>query len=505
MIRLLGSPGPFVIVFMFLMMGLLMSCASKQTELVWSKSLYQIGSQSSPRLTDLNSDGIRDIVMGAGTAEMAHTESGVVALNGLNGELLWQHEAPANVVGSAVFYDISADGTDDIVIGGRGSFLIALDGKTGEEIWRYSVQDSIHPILRLARFNFYNGCLVSDQNGDGHPELLICNGGNWNAAPAEESDRYPGVLMLFDVITGKIVAADTMPDGKETYMSPVCFEDDQGRELIVFGSGGETVSGHLYLTTMDDLVSGDISGARVLANENSHGFIAPASLADLNGDGSMDIIAISHAARITAVDGKSFELLWQQSYGDSMESSNASCLGLFNGDNTPDIVAIVDEGTWPAYHYAHSLILDGKSGELLRRDTIGCFMVSSPVAYDLTSDGIDEVIFSSNNYDCSFSYSEDEPSPPSISHQLMTLEVTSGRFQIIDEKPGFKNLFSTPWIGDLDEDKYLDIIYAMNYNPNDLQKFLGMAVNRISTSIRMKDQVLWGEYMGKEGRGHYNP
>ena len=110
--------------------------------------------------------------------------------------------------------------------------------------------------------------------------------------------------MVFDSKTGQILAADTMPDGKESYMSPVCFAQP-GSDLmqIVFGSGGETISGSLYIVGLADLMANDISGAKVLVSETGHGFIASPVIADISGDGFYDIVTISHASGITAIDG----------------------------------------------------------------------------------------------------------------------------------------------------------------------------------------------------------
>ena len=70
----------------------------KQSELVWNQSFFRIGSQSSPRTTDLNQDGTLDIVMGAaGGGEMLPTDQGVLAIDGNSGELIWQQAANASV------------------------------------------------------------------------------------------------------------------------------------------------------------------------------------------------------------------------------------------------------------------------------------------------------------------------------------------------------------------------------------------------------------------------
>ncbi len=74
----------------------------------------------------------------------------------------------------------------------------------------------------------------------------------------------------------------------------------------------------------------------------------------------------------------------------------------------------------------------------------------------------------------------------------------------IDQAQGFKNIFSTPWIGDLDNDGYLDIIYCQYFHYSDLTAFLGMRIKRIDTPIRLKKPVVWGGYLGSSGDGVFD-
>lgn len=480
---------------------LLLSCEQKKTELAWNQALYNVGSQASPRTSDLNEDGILDIVIGAGKEELGPIENGIIAVDGKTGQVIWQQKANAHIVGSATFYDINEDGTEEVFIGGRNHNLKALDGKTGQLIWEYKFDYADHPILQYARFNFYNSVLVPDQTEDGIPELLTVNGGNWDAKAGSTDDRYPGVLMLFDLQNGNIIAADTMPDGQESYMSPVYFTDaTSGEGMILFGSGGETMSGKLYLSSLSHLMKKQLSQAHPLTQEENHGYIAPPSLVDINQDGILDILVISHAGRVSAIDGKNKAVIWQQSF-PAMESSNAFAIGQFNDKKGPDLLATLCHGTWPDYNFAMQVVLDGKTGEISYQDTLGCTGLSSPVIYDLDNDGFDEAILSINEYDCDFKITEDIRSPESMNNQIIALDFKRKNYRPIDKTEGFRNIYSTPWIGDLDQDGYLDIIYTQNFNPNDITRFLGMSIKRVSTAIRVKKAPKWGAYMGSQGNG----
>ncbi len=482
---------------------LLARCGRTKTEVVWVNDLPVIGSQSSPRTTDLNGDGVLDIVMGAGKNEFQFSKQGIVAFDGKTGKLLWQQDATDQVYGSATFCDVTGDGVKDVFIGGRSPHFKAINGKTGELLWEYKYdQHKQDPIMQYARFNFNNCALVPDQNHDGLPELLTVNGGNASAAPNSVKDRYPAVLILFDPKTGSIIAADTMPDGKESYLAPVSFVQPGTKEyMIVFGTGGETISGNLYLAKLADLLERKLSNAKVIASEIGHGFIAPPVLADISGDGYLDIIAISHGSKIIAIDGKDQKIRWQRMI-DNTESSNSFAVGYFTGDNVPDFFTFVSKGAWPNSTGSLQIMIDGKNGDLVYSDSIGCTGFSSPVVYDLDGDGYDEAILSVNEYDCSLGYAGKSPSR--METRLISIDFKRKSVKTIDQMTDFKNIFSTPWIGDMDYDGYLDIVHCQYYNPpppGELVSFLGMSIKRIATPIRIRKPVLWGAYRGSNGDG----
>ena len=476
--------------------------AKKKSVLIWSKDLPVVGSLSSPRATDLNNDGVLDIVIGSGKNEFQKTDSGILAFDGKSGKLLWKQSSVDQVFGSAAFCDITGDKIKDILIGGRSPQLKALDGKSGAVIWDYNHEQYVRdPIMHYAHFNFNNGVLVPDQDSDGVEDLLTINGGNPLAKPYSTVDRFPGVLILFSSKTGKVIAADTMPDRKESYMTPLCFTQPGSKEIfILFGTGGETIDGKLYLTTLSQLRSKKLSSAKILATEKGHGFIAPPTLADINKDGYVDIIAITHGSKAVAIDGKDYHIIWSRTFPGT-ECSNSFAPGYFTEDDIPDFFTFISKGAWPNSTGSIEVMLNGKNGSIEYMDSIGCTGFSSPVVYDLNNDGRDEAIISINNFDCSLGYAS---SPADIENKLVAIDLTKKSINTIDQAKGFKNIFSTPWIGDLDGDGYLDIIYCQYFHHSDLTSFLGMRIRRIDLPVKIKKPVIWGAYMGSNGDGVFD-
>jgi hypothetical protein len=474
--------------------------SKKQSKLVWNKDHPVIGSQSSPRTADLNKDGTLDIVMGAGKNEFQKSDMGILAFDGRSGEILWKQEASDQVYGSATFYDVTGDQVKDVFIGGRSPQFKAIDGKSGALLWEYDHKKyDNNPIMRYARYNFNNSVLVPDQNNDGLDDLLTINGGNANAKPYSEADRYPSVLMLLDSKTGDVIAADTMPDGKESYITPLCFSQPGSKEIfIVFGTGGETIDGNLYISTIAQLLAKNISKAKIIASEKGHGFIAPATLADINKDSYLDIIAITHGSKALAIDGKDHRILWSKAFPGT-ECSNSFAAGYFTDDNIPDFFTFISKGQWPNSTGSIQIMLNGKDGSVEYIDSIGCTGFSSPVVYDLNDDGRDEAIISVNEFDCSLGYAS---KPPRLmENKLIAIDFAKKSKKTLDQAEGFKNIFSTPWIGDLDNDGYLDIIYCQYFHYSDLVAFLGMRIKRIDIPVKIKKQVLWGAYLGSNGDG----
>lgn len=474
-----------------------------KSELVWTKDIPVIGSQSSPRTTDLNKDGVMDVIIGAGKNEFQKSDMGILAFDGKTGNILWKQEANDQVFGSAVLYDITGDQVKDVFIGGRSPQLKAINGSNGNLLWEYNYEKyKDDPVLRYAKYNFNNGVLVPDQNNDGFEDLLTVNGGNALAVPYLTRDRYPGVLMLMDTKTGNVIAADTMPDGKESYMTPLSFTQPGSKELqIVFGTGGETIDGSLYISSMSQLLEKKLSEAKVIATDTGHGFIAPATLADINGDKNLDIIAISHGSKAVAVDGKDYHTIWSEKFPGT-ECSNSFAVGYFTNDDVPDFFTFISKGQWPNSAGSVQIMLNGKNGRLEYKDSIGCTGFSTPVVYDLNDDGRDEAIISVNEFDCSLGYAT--KSPKQMENKLIAINFADKSINTIDQSTGFKNVFSTPWIGDLNNDGYLDIIYCEYFHHGDLLAFLGMRIKRIDTPVKIKKAVKWGAFLGSNSNGIFN-
>ncbi len=456
----------------------------------WSKVLPGIGTFSSPRLTDLNRDGIKDIVLGAGRLEFQRCDSAIIALDGKTGKLLWNRPATDQIFGSAALKDMNGDGIEDVFINGRSSELQAIDGATGRVIWKFDTLN--HPNKHW--FNFYNPQFIHDVDHDGTDDLLLANGGDIIVAP-HNPHRRAGQLLILSSKTGKLLASASMPDRKEIYMSvavnPDSLHPEQSR--VIFGTGGETIGGNIFVGTVAMVLKGDLSVAKTLASCATKGFIAPPVWVDLTQDGEKDIVVNSVDGRVMTFDGKTLRPLWTTRLPNT-EAYSSLAIGFFNKDAVPDLFVSFAQGVWPDLTWTKQAMLNGTDGRIEFSDSLGFYQTSSPVVADLTEDGIDEVIL---NVD----YQRiDSLGFKSFSNTLMAIQFeTHTIMPLLEGLPGH-NVSSTPWVGDLDNDGMLDIVFCTGTNPHKTYTFDGMRVSKLGTNIRLSKRHQWGAYMGS----HYD-
>jgi outer membrane protein assembly factor BamB len=462
----------------------------------WSVVLPNIGTFSSPRLTDLNRDGIKDIVLGGGGLEFQKSDTAMFALDGKNGKMLWHVGGIDQIFGSAALMDITEDGIDDVFLNGRSSELKAINGATGKVIWAFDTL--LYSVKKTKRwFNFYNPQFIHDVDKDGFKDVLIANGGDiW--VPPHNPNRAAGRLVVLSSKTGKLLVDAPMPDGREIYMS-VSIDFNPAKPLdskIIFGTGGETVGGNLYVGTLSMVLKKDLSKSIRLDSSLNKGFISPPSWVDLNNDKQKDIVVASVDGRLMAYDGLTYKKLWQTTL-DGTEAYSSMAIGYFNKDTIPDFFVSFAQGVWPDLSWTKQAMINGKNGKIEYRDSLGYYQTSSPIVADLTGDGIEEVILSVDYQKV------DAISRKTFFTTLYAIDfVGKEAMPLVEGLPGH-NVSSTPWLGDMDNDGFLDIVYCHGTNEKKTYTFDGLRVTRLKTTFPIKKPIKWGSYMGSFYDGVY--
>lgn len=126
--------------------GEMTPCTMISVQKVWSKAYSKLSSESPVRKLDLNGDGNEDIVLGYGVDDsiqygaespvpkcelddngyraMVFCEGGILALDGVTGNTLWQRWTEFNVFSISCFADLNSDGQVDCVVSGRGGVCL---------------------------------------------------------------------------------------------------------------------------------------------------------------------------------------------------------------------------------------------------------------------------------------------------------------------------------------------------------------------------------------------
>ncbi|HLF34831.1 MAG TPA: PQQ-binding-like beta-propeller repeat protein [Cyclobacteriaceae bacterium] len=476
---------------MILISGSILESAAQPS---WSKNLPTVGTFSSPRVTDLNGDGIGDVVIGAGREEFKPCDSAIIALDGKTGEILWKLPAADQIFGSASLKDITGDGIMDVFITGRASEFQVINGKTGTIIWKFDDPDKKTRWNKRTWFNFYNPQFIPDQNNDGVDDILVSNGGNVRAEPYDPN-RPVGHLVVLSSIDGSVLAFTPVPDGKETYMSIAAVRSGDGNDMnIIYGTGGETIGGSLYVTKLSDVMKGDISNSVRLDSSPNRGYIGPPAWVDITADGVPDILDNSVDGRLLAFDGRTYEKLWQATMPGTEVYSSIS-VGNFNSDDIADIFVSYGQGVWPALDWTKQYMVNGKNGNIEFTDSLGFYQTSTPVIADFTQDGIDDA-FVVINYMVTDSLFQ-----RFFYHMLAVVDFTRNEMIELGVNDIGHNLSSTPWIGDMNNDGNIDIVYCHGTNLRHTYTFDGMNVVKISTTIPIRREIKWGAYMGSNYDG----
>ena len=432
---------------------------------------------SSPRAADLNGDGVLDLVLGHGQETLPQAGY-VTARDGRSGTELWRVQARDEIFGSPGLADLTGDGTPDVVIGGRNAELYAIDGRSGEVLWRFYPRG--HADLD-GWYNFYTPQFLDDLDGDAVPEVLIANGGDPGLPPFYP--RPPGHLLVLSGRSGAIIAAGETPDTGETYMSALVYRRaSDGTELVVFGTGGETLPGSLWVVPLADVIAGDLSRSReVIAPANRRGLVAPPALVDLTHDGTLDIVAATFDGRLVALDGESLEPLWLHQFPDS-ETWATPAVGFLDGDAVPDLFAAFSVGTLPAYTASILVAVSGATGTLLWQEQFDLPLLSSPLAVDVVGDRRDEVLITLS------------PLAEDATQRLLLIDPDGWRVTALLTRAGVS--FGTGLVIDLDGDGALELVHSRFGE-------VGWTLERRALGPLGSERVSWGAYLGTASDGRF--
>ena len=412
---------------------------------------------------------------------------GIMGLDAAGGRARWEVKVEREMFALPVPMEIREDGTSPWLFGGRDGQLTAVDANSGSELWRF--EPAGQPGRDQGFFNFYTGRELFDADDDGISDYVVTNGGDYQAEPRAE--RPPGHLLVLSGKDGSPIHRIEVPEGRETYCSVLVW-NRAGKDWIIFGTGGETFAGSLWAVPVDSVRDGKLSGRkRIVYNVGAKGYVAPPSLADIDGDGTDELIATPFDGRLLVLSGKNARELWKYSTREEAETQSSPAIGDFDGDGDLDIAHVVQNGEFPQWVSSSVRAFNAGDGRLLWEYTTDTDLsAASPLAVDVDADGRDELVFIQSRP----AHFRPDVGGKSTS-RLNIVHVDEKRIETIGELDGFNA--GTGLITDADGDGTLEW-----YIPFQQDDQTGTIV-RMDLNSPTPDRISWGGYLGTKHDGRY--
>ncbi len=399
----------------------------------WS---LELGSafEGSPAYCDLDGDGQREALVPVAPTD--HPEQSYLQIvDPRTGE-----EGKRTRFGDASFAyplctDVDRDGVLDIITGGRIRDVIAVSGVDGHRLWTAS---ELHPDIPWA--NTYTAVTTRSDY------FVTTTGGG---APPGSDARYPGTVLVMGR-DGRLLATWTEPDGTEIYSTAAVVETGPSTVTIAIGSGGETRRGALYLLELNLLTWSLTQVAAVPSSCDTGGFIAAATIGDVDGDGELEVVGTEWCGGVVAAS-LTGEVEWTASLPHPYPTGNPLLVPLDDSDGY-DVVVTSGEFNWSLEETfgnrgSATTALSGRDGATLWEVEIEKYLWASPVSHDINGDGTEDVFVI--GADIADDFGTPPPSP------LIVYSGADGSELFSYESVSW---MGTPLLDDIDDDGNLDVL-----------------------------------------------
>ncbi len=306
---------------------------------------------ASVALADLNGDGKIEVLA-------ADSSTGTLfCLNGA-GHVNWKVKLPNSTDSPPSVADLDGDGTPEIVVGtmslaDKHGRVVVLDSKTRAEKWNVKIPGHVQSEPALVDLNgdMILDVIVTTWRGDKSVHALDGRDGRELWRHKMDGDMYHGVS-VFEHDGVRIVATSIAGD--------VCLLDAKGDLLWSKMPGG-----YLFApTTVADLdadgspeiivASGrvhvfDVSGSERWKTEQFGSIGRGVAVADADGDGRLDLFFGASDRKFRVLDGPSGRAIW--TFDATVQGhvyewlDGAPLIGDFDADGTLDVFFVAGKGT----------------------------------------------------------------------------------------------------------------------------------------------------------------
>lgn len=271
-----------------------------------------------PIIYDVDGDGKLEVIVPSSCNPVTY------CFNGLDGTVKWQCKTRGSD-SPPVIADIDNDGKPEILHGEFGGYVKCINAENGSEAWEIPVD--LNSWIQTAP-------TVLDLDGNGQLDFVVAS---WNFKDFDSIYAYRGDnqsrLWSYPV-------HDNVYHG-----TAVADLDNDGKPELVIGAYNDT----LYCLNGED-------GSTNWKYTATGGYIgSPATIADLDKDGSCDIVFTSAYQLI--VLNNSGQLKWKYNIPNYKQSFRGVAISDINQDIYPDVIFGTSGGTVMA--------LNGKDGSLL--------------------------------------------------------------------------------------------------------------------------------------------
>ena len=383
---------------------------------------------STPAVANIDDDPALEVVVGLGTAESKDcADGGVLAIRALTGEREWVFDTQDwtdhvhngftdGVFSSPGIADFDNDGSKEIVFGSFDQCIYMVDGQ-GNPLWTWDDPNRCGGHGYYNQDTIWSSPAIADLNGDGDLEMVI---GADISEGNRSGDPTGGYLYVF-APDGRVLARRWFDQA--IYSSPAVGDIDGDWDLEIVVGTGTWVPGTGYYVTAWDFVPNDEQRGTLQREywwaTSGRVFSSPA-LADLNGNGGLDVIAIAsvgdgpwnggedNGSKVVAWDGKTgkklFETMVCDSFGNAFNVHSSPTVADIDGDGRLEILfghawevtVLNDDGTYYT-DYSSSSVNDPVCRRTHEPTTDLTFwarysVYGTPAVGDLSGDGGLEVV-----------------------------------------------------------------------------------------------------------------